>query len=69
MGTAILFTASNWLVDIFITLLAPESGRPFPWRLANFRSEIDYNKTFDAYVVTTNGFTLNHNKSLHIYFF
>ena len=29
----------------------------------------DSNKTFCAWVVTTNGFALNHNKSLQIYFF
>ena len=28
-----------------------------------------YNKTFCVYIVTTNSFTLNHTKSLQIYFF
>ena len=38
------------------------------YKLFNFLKNNDYNKIFTAQVVTTNGFALNHDKSLQIYF-
>ena len=38
-------------------------------KIFDFLKAIDWNKTFCAKVVMTNGFALNHDKSLQIYFF
>ena len=38
-------------------------------KIFDFLKAIDWNKTFCAKLVTTNGFALNQDKSLQIYFF
>ena len=38
-------------------------------KILDFLKTTDYNKNFCAQVVTTNGFALNHDKSLQIYYF